>query len=140
MEQRLGPSVDGVIEAIEAHPELAEVVCECEMVTRAEVEYVLGSSISLPAQTIADIGRRTRLGFGPCQGTFCGYKAMLAGFQTHRWSASEAVAEFSAYLQERWKGQSLIRQGMQVEQLNLSRDLYSTEQPACANPGARDGK
>jgi hypothetical protein len=38
--------------------------------------------LRLPTYTIADVGRRTRLGFGPCQGTFCGYRAMLAGFQT----------------------------------------------------------
>jgi glycerol-3-phosphate dehydrogenase len=100
------------------------VVCECELVTRAELEFVLGSDTSMPAKTISDVGRRTRLGFGPCQGTFCGYKAMLAGFQTHRWNASEASEQFEHYLDERWKGQSWINQGKQVEQLYLSHDLF----------------
>jgi glycerol-3-phosphate dehydrogenase len=139
MERRLGPEAARVIQAIEARPELAEVVCECELVTRAELEYVLGDSTSAPTYTIADVGRRTRLGFGPCQGTFCGYKAMLAGFRTHRWTASEAATEFSAYLHERSKGQSFIHQGKQVEQLDLNHDLYRADQPFCADAGKQDG-
>ena len=123
-DKRLGPNLAAIVSAIEARPELAEVVCECELVTRAELEYVLGPKTSIPAKTITDVGRRTRLGFGPCQGTFCGYKAMLAGFQTHRWTAAEASEQFERYLDERWKGQSWINQGKQVEQLYLSHDLF----------------
>jgi glycerol-3-phosphate dehydrogenase len=123
-DKRLGPNLAKIVHAIEARPELAEVVCECELVTRAELEYFLGDSSSIPARTITDVGRRTRLGFGPCQGTFCGYKAMLAGFQTHRWNAAEASEQFERYLDERWKGQSWISQGKQVEQLYLSHDLF----------------
>jgi glycerol-3-phosphate dehydrogenase len=138
MERRLGHRAAQVIQAIEARPELAELVCECEFVTRAELEYVLGASTPAPVFTIGDIGRRTRLGFGPCQGTFCGYKAMLAGFQTRRWTASEAAAEFSAYLQERARGQAFIHQGQQVEQLGLNHNLYGADGKFCAGPGEQD--
>lgn len=139
MERRLGPEAARVIQAIELRPELAEVVCECELVTRGEVEYVLGGSAAARACTIADVGRRTRLGFGPCQGTFCGYKAMLAGFQTGRWTASEAAAELSVFLQERAKGQSFIHRGQQVEQLEFSHDLYGADLMVRADTGGQDG-
>jgi len=139
MVRRLGPEADRVIQAIESRPEMAEIVCECELVTRGELEFVLGNTTPAPTYTIGDVGRRTRLGFGPCQGTFCGYKAMLAGFRTHRWTASEAATEFSAYLHERAKGQSFIHQGMQVEQLDLNHALYGEDQPFCANSGKQDG-
>jgi glycerol-3-phosphate dehydrogenase len=139
MERRLGPEAARVIQAIESRPELAEVVCECELVTRGELEYVLGDSTPAPTYTIADVGRRTRLGFGPCQGTFCGYKAMLAGFETHRWTASQAATEFSAYLHERSKGQAFIHQGMQVEQMDLSHDLYGAGRSFCGDSGEQDG-
>ncbi|MGA3162220.1 MAG: anaerobic glycerol-3-phosphate dehydrogenase subunit GlpA [Terracidiphilus sp.] len=139
MERRLGPDTARVLQAIETRPELAEVVCECELVTRGELEYVLGDSTPVPTYTISDVGRRTRLGFGPCQGTFCGYKAMLAGYQTHRWTASQAASEFSAYLHERSKGQSFIHQGMQVEQLDLNHDLYGADRLLCTNTGKQDG-
>src|SRR5208337_3520501 len=138
LELRLGREASQVIDAIEARPELSELACECELVTRAELEYVLNGSTSLPAQTIADIGRRTRLGFGPCQGTFCGYKAMLAGYETRRWKSSQAAAEFSDYLEERWKGQSFVQEGKQTEQFELSQDIYGAvlsgeERSGCPN-------
>jgi len=140
LESRLGSEAARVIEAIEARPELAEVVCECEQVTRAELEYVLGKFAPVPVHTISDIGRRTRLGFGPCQGTFCGYKAMLAGYQTHRWSAAQASTELSAYLDERRKGQSFIHHGKQLEQLDLNCDLYDAGHPAGGDSGEQDAK
>ena len=144
LELRLGREASQVINAIEANPELAELACECELVTRAELEYVLAGSTSLPAQTIADIGRRTRLGFGPCQGTFCGYKAMLAGYETRRWQASQAATEFSDYLRERWKGQASIQKGKQIEQFERSQEIYGNasfgeDQSACADSEKKNG-
>ena len=68
-DKRLGPNLAKIVSAIEIRPELAEVVCECELVTRAELEFVLGNETSVPAKTINDVGRRTRLGLGTCQGT-----------------------------------------------------------------------
>jgi glycerol-3-phosphate dehydrogenase len=123
-ERRLGPNLAQIVDAIEADPAMAEVICDCEQVTRAEIAYVLGNKALAPVRTISDIGRRTRLGFGPCQGTFCGYKAMLAGYQSRRWSAQQASDAFERYLDERWKGQSFVPQGKQIEQLYLSHDLF----------------
>ncbi len=140
LEIRLGPDLAHVMDAIEARPELAEIVCDCEMVTRAELEFVLGSEAPVPVQTISDIGRRTRLGFGPCQGTFCGYKAMLAAYRTHRWTASQAANELSAYLHERRKGQSFVHHGQQMEQLDLNCDLYGVDGQSEALSGAQDAK
>ena len=138
MELRLGPETFKVVDAIELHPELAELACDCELVTRGELEYVFANFTPEAGQTIADVGRRTRLGFGPCQGTFCGYRAMLAGFQAHRWTASQAASEFSDYLHERWKGQAFINQGKQIEQLEFSHELYGKDRQACANPVQHD--
>ena len=124
--RRLGSRLAMVVGAIERDPKLAEIVCECELVTRSELELVLGSSAQVPVQTIGDIGRRTRLGFGPCQGTFCGYKAMLAGYQNHKWSGERASQLLETYLDDRWKGQAWVPDGKQAEQLSLSQDLFDT--------------
>ena len=64
---------------------------------------------------------------------------MLAGFQTHRWTASEAATEFSAYLHERAKGQAFIHQGKQVEQLDFNHGLYGADRMLCADSGKQDG-
>jgi len=124
--RRLGSRLAVVVEAIQRNPALAEIVCECELVTRSELELVLGSGARVPVETIGDIGRRTRLGFGPCQGTFCGYKAMLAGYQNKKWNAARASQLLETYLDDRWKGQSWVPDGKQAEQLSLSHELFGT--------------
>jgi glycerol-3-phosphate dehydrogenase len=126
--RRLGSRLEQVVSSIHANPLLAEIVCECELVTRAELDIALGESCAVPALTIGDVGRRTRLGFGPCQGTFCGYKAMLAGYQNQKWSADEASGLLDTYLHDRWKGQAWVPNGKQAEQLSLSQELFG---PAC---------
>ena len=96
-----------MVRAIAANPMLSEIVCECELVTRAELDIVLRDA-AVPALTIGDVGRRTRLGFGTCQGTFCGYKAMLAGYENQKWTAAESSELLQIYLNDRWKGQSWV--------------------------------
>jgi len=124
--RRLGSRLAMVVKAIQENPAMAEIVCECELVTRSELELVFGNSARVPVQTIGDVGRRTRLGFGPCQGTFCGYKAMLMGYRNNKWSAARASQLMATYLDDRWKGQSWVPDGKQAEQLNLSQELFGT--------------
>jgi len=125
-QRRLGRRLNEVVAAMRANPLMADIVCECELVSRAELEFVLGGSCTVPAVNIGDVGRRTRLGYGPCQGTFCGYKAMLAGYQNQFWSSGKATELLQSYLDERWKGQAWVPDGKQTEQLNLSQELFST--------------
>ena len=132
---RLGSHAEKIFSAISHRPELAEIVCECEFVTRAELEFCFSKDNPLAAQTINDVGRRTRLGFGPCQGTYCGYKAMLAGYQSGRWNADEAAREFATYLAERWKGQAFVQQGKQAEQFDIGHELYRTALLQQSNDG-----
>jgi glycerol-3-phosphate dehydrogenase len=122
--RRLGKDLAQVVEAIERDPYRAEIVCDCELVSRAEVDTVLQNSAAVPVRTLADISRRTRLGFGPCQGTFCTYRAMLAGFQSGKWDAAEASRQLEEFLQERRKGQQFLLQGRQDEQTNINHKLY----------------
>lgn len=49
-----------------------ELVCECELVTRAMVESAARNN---PTLTLDDLRRDVRLGMGPCQGGFCTYRA-----------------------------------------------------------------
>lgn len=50
-----------------------ELVCECELVTRAMVESAVRHN---PTLTLDDLRRDVRLGKGPCQGGFCTYRAV----------------------------------------------------------------
>ena len=51
----------------------SELVCECELVTRAMLEDAVANN---PTVTLDDLRRDVRLGMGPCQGGFCTYRAV----------------------------------------------------------------
>ena len=57
------------------NPHYGEMICNCEKISLGEIEDVL--SRSLPALTIKAIKKRTRAGFGKCQGGFCQPKVLF---------------------------------------------------------------
>jgi glycerol-3-phosphate dehydrogenase len=68
----------------------AELVCECELVTRGMVERAVQHN---PTVTLDDLRRDVRLGMGPCQGGFCTYRAVCILHTLARGSAqSESTA------------------------------------------------
>jgi glycerol-3-phosphate dehydrogenase len=119
----------------EARP---EIICECELVTRAQIEAALKQSRSL---VLNDLRRDLRLGMGPCQAGFCAFRA--AGLLHALWPpvaaagpaegssepvpALDAAATNSAlleFLQERWKGLVPVMWGANLRQMELDLDLY----------------
>jgi len=58
---------------VEEHHLQNELVCECELVTRAMLENAARNN---PTLTLDDLRRDVRLGMGPCQGGFCTYRAV----------------------------------------------------------------
>lgn len=55
-----------------------EIICQCEMVTRGEIEAALAGP--LPAGTLGGLKRRTRVMMGRCQGFYCTRRVVeLAG-------------------------------------------------------------
>ncbi|MER2600644.1 MAG: anaerobic glycerol-3-phosphate dehydrogenase subunit GlpA [Caldilineales bacterium] len=58
---------------IEENALQGELICECELVTRAMLENAARQN---PTITLDDLRRDVRLGMGPCQGGFCTYRAV----------------------------------------------------------------
>lgn len=54
---------------IKEYPEYGEIICNCEKVTLGEILDEFKSSV--PPMTIKAVRKRTRAGFGKCQGGFC---------------------------------------------------------------------
>src|SRR5690606_5505170 len=118
------------LEAVE-RARRAEIICECELVTRPQIEAALRESRSL---VINDLRRDLRLGMGPCQAGFCAYRA---GGLLHEVFAGEAepsegeapqgeavdVARTNSalieFLQERWKGIRPVMWGANLRQMEL---------------------
>lgn len=75
-------------------------VCECEGVSVAEVEYAMEE---LGAKNILNLRRRTRLGMGTCQGKLCACRA--AGLLLKANSCVRRnIEDLASFMNERWKG------------------------------------
>ncbi len=76
-----------------------QLVCECELVTRAQVRDAM-----TPAGDLDDLRRALRLGMGPCQGGFCMYRAAGLMHDAGDGDPAAANAALRAFVAERWKG------------------------------------
>ncbi|MGD8190495.1 anaerobic glycerol-3-phosphate dehydrogenase subunit GlpA [Brevibacillus ginsengisoli] len=97
------------------------VVCECEQVTWAEIEAVIPEEGRLH---LGDIRRRTRLGMGPCQGTFCNHRVAALAVENGKASTEEAEWALHHALGERKKGMDVVATGETAKQLQLMEAIY----------------
>jgi len=105
----------------EAHLQDDQLVCECELVSRRDLEETLARR---PTANIDDVRRALRLGMGPCQGGFCTYRATGILHRQERLDQSTANGALLDFLQERWKGVHPILYGDQLRQARLDDWLY----------------
>ena len=141
---RLDDSFEATVERLEAEPWKKALLCECERVTVAEFEQVASEETS---HSLNDIRRRTRMGMGTCQGSFCGIRGIGAVVEAGLLpeacapcttmpsipdvpetacpaagiSASEWLRRFQ---EERWKGIRPVLWGTELREIELARSLY----------------
>lgn len=96
----------------------AELVCECELVTRARLEHALDERGD---SSLDDLRRSTRLGMGPCQGSFCTARSAAILDARRPGSANPALRGFLA---ERFRGDRPIAWGDQLTELWLTAGIY----------------
>lgn len=106
-------------------PEDKSLVCECENVTLAEVKYAVAE---LGVRTLGDLRRRTRIGMGTCQGTFCIRKAAKALAQALG-DPSLADSLAAEYLSERWKGMCPAGWGDTLREMEFMQRVYKVSKP-----------
>ena len=114
-----------------------EIVCECELVTRRQVETALKASKSL---VLGDLRRDLRVGMGPCQSAFCAYRAAGILTEMRESPVIEANSALLEFLQERWKGLRPVMWGANLRQLELDLLIYRDLLGADRLPTARDVK
>lgn len=100
---------------------LNTVVCECEQVTLGEIEAVIPDG----KFHLGDIRRRTRLGMGPCQGTFCHHRAAALAVERGITSVDEAEQAVLQAVEERQKGMIVTNIGETAKQLELMKAIYN---------------
>lgn len=97
------------------------VVCECEQVTWAEIEAALPEDGRFH---LGDIRRRTRLGMGPCQGTFCNFRASALAVEKGKTPFENAEYALHQAITERKKGMGVVAIGETAKQLQLMETIY----------------
>ncbi|TFH36851.1 MAG: anaerobic glycerol-3-phosphate dehydrogenase subunit A [Anaerolineales bacterium] len=92
------------------------VICECELVSAKQLRQALFSD---EQPTLDDLRRDFRLGMGPCQAAYCGFRS--AGIAA---KGSRADPQFLGdFTQERWKGIQPLVWGSSLRQIELMRRI-----------------
>lgn len=97
-------------------------LCECELVSLAEIEQVVKDPNTYSLQ---DIRLRTRLGMGTCQGTFCSLRT-VGSLVEHGIELGFAPTDsICRFMQERWKGARPALWGTQAREMEFGRAIYA---------------
>ena len=117
--------VQGPLARVERDQAYGELVCECELVTRAQVRDAIAGGLT----ELEDLRRKVRLGYGPCQAAFCAWRAagMLAEAQGDgpaTGTADHPLEGLERFLEERWRGQRSTTWGDQARQALLNHAIY----------------
>lgn len=98
-----------------------QVICECEQIT----EKQLTDGILDGCRTLNDLRRRTRLGMGTCQGTFCTYRALEVLEKNLGAGALPVSSLLEDLTDERWKGMRPVFWGATLKEGELMRRIYA---------------
>ncbi len=118
---RLGDKLQPVVERMRHSPDKRQLVCECEMVTLAEMEELAADCTSY---SLEDVRRRTRLGMGTCQGSFCGFRGVGAAVAADLMTGKDAPEMMKEFLEARWSGIRPVLWGNQLKEVELMRGIY----------------
>ncbi len=103
-------------------PEKDLIICECELVTRREIEQTIKVD---GASDLNDIRIQTRMGTGPCQGVFCVYKTLGILAEMGKLDGSFNSELLKNFLERRWRGIHPIVAGDQLKEEQLTQEIYA---------------
>jgi len=97
-----------------------EILCDCELIDREEVENILKEG---KLKDLQDILHRTRLAKGTCQGGFCVYR-LLGVLSDLRRAEGDPKRILKGFLEERWKGIRPVLWGASIKEEELVESIY----------------
>ncbi|KPA18618.1 sn-glycerol-3-phosphate dehydrogenase subunit A [Candidatus Magnetomorum sp. HK-1] len=100
-------------------------LCECEMIPKSAVDYIISNMRSKHGTVdLTGIGLRSRVGKGPCQGTYC--SARIASYMVDRGDIDgiESHQQLVNFLQERWRGQRPLLWDLPMVQSELQEAIH----------------
>jgi glycerol-3-phosphate dehydrogenase len=100
-------------------------ICECEMLSKSVINGVIESILEQDGTpSLKAIGLRSRMGKGPCQGTFCGWRVTGYMHELDLLHSDQGLTNLREFLCERWMGERPILWDGQLIQAELKEALY----------------
>lgn len=100
-------------------------LCECEMVSGSAVDAIYAALRAAgDTPTLTEIGLRSRVGKGACQGAFCAVRTVAHLYSRGDFQARRGINEIVDFLAERWRGQRAVLWGEQLAQAELMEALH----------------
>jgi glycerol-3-phosphate dehydrogenase len=100
-------------------------LCECEMVPQSVVEEIVDAIRELDGRPDFEaIGLRSRIGKGPCQGTFCSQRLAAYLYDRQHLDNRQGLSEMRAFLRERWRGQQPLLWDLPLAQAELLEAMH----------------
>ena len=100
-------------------------LCECEMVPTSVFNAIVASLTTNGHRPgLREMGQRSRVGKGPCQGSFCSLRMAAHMYNQGMLKDGEGVLELKDFLNERWRGMQPLLWGPAVSQAELQEALH----------------
>ncbi len=109
------------LEKLETGEWKGQLVCECEIVTRPQIEEHIKHDEN---NIINDLRRDFRVGMGPCQGGFCTYRVAGILHEEKNLPPYETNKALVDFLKARWKGMVTVSWGQHLRQMMLDEGIY----------------
>ena len=101
-------------------------LCECEMVPQSIVDQVVASIRKQGGDpSLNAIGLRSRIGKGPCQGTFCSQRLAAYLYDRGELQGNQGLLELRSFLEKRWRGQQPLLWDISLAQAELLEAMHS---------------
>ena len=92
------------------------ILCECEMVPKSAVQSILdNSAFQKDSVLLHNIGARSRIGKGACQGTYCGLRLTAHLYDRGAFQQDQGIADLKHFSNTRWNGQRAVLFGEQLK-------------------------
>ncbi len=100
-------------------------LCECEMVPQSAVDQIIaGFDVFEKKVDLTGIGKRSRIGKGSCQGSFCSVRVAAYLYDRGVASARQGTVDIKTFLNERWKGQRCLLWDSPLIQAELQEAMH----------------
>lgn len=100
-------------------------LCECEMVPISVFDQIAATLATTGHRPgLRELGQRSRVGKGPCQGSFCSLRMTAHMYDGGLLDNDAGVEELKDFLNERWRGMQPLLWGPAVSQAELQEALH----------------